>query len=92
MTFLQKLQKQKLSPLESIINNLLLILNTYCSNINNPNAFGINFFHLQEEELRYMLEKEEKRIEIINIDLAEMNIDFIFNNQVFSIQDFHHEK
>lgn len=89
MNILQQLQKKKLSIIESIIDNLQLLLNTYCSNINAINAYGINYFSINLDNILTIIEREEPRIHIINIEKNDQSIDveFMFNNQIYRVNN-----
>lgn len=73
-TFLQKLQKKSYTLIESIIDNLALIMNTYCENSRGFNKYGINYLQINCEDIQYMIEKEEKRINIFNIYVEQSNL------------------
>lgn len=89
MNLLQKLQEQKLSEMQSIINNLELLLNTYSLN-NDRNMsflpFGIDYLRINNNQILDVISKYEPRIKIlndnINIEKKRIEFEFVYKDNI----------
>lgn len=84
---LQSLQNKQLDNIESIHDNLSLILNTYNS-MHALSQFGIDWYNMTQEQIQYTIEQYEPHIKIIEdtiiIDKENVSFDYIYNNDTFT--------
>ena len=83
--------ENNLTEIESIVNQIDFILNSFCLN-NHFNGFGINIWNLDLENLKNNLEKEEPRIEVTDISINNdfVCIYFYYKGEILNIKrDFY---